>query len=245
MSSNFGRWILCALAFFAAVSLRAGDAGSPRGGRFGWARLVTPDRNWNFHGEEDPVLAAFIRAQTGLNLDQTTYAADPNNLAQLCTYPLIFTNNIYHITNPAAQRNLAEYVHRGGFIWIDFCHNLGGAGRKPAKFDFFFDETAAWFAKVFPGAQVRQLPDDHDIYRCYFDIDRRVLWSKTDRLPWVTRRGMYGVYADGKMVGLVGLCAVMCIWKSDPAAIVTQRKRLGANIVVYAMSRTATVDVKE
>jgi hypothetical protein len=240
MSPTFVNRLLCGLAFFsAAVSLRAADMGSPRGGRFAWARLVTPDRNWNFHVEEDPILATFIRDQTGLNLDRTTYAADPNNLAQLCSYPLVFTNNIYHVTNPAAQRNLAEYMHRGGFIWIDFCHNLGGAGRTPGKFDLFFDETAAWFAKVLPGAQLRALPSNHDIYRSYFEIDRPVLWSKTDRWPWVTRRGMYGVFEDGKMVALVGLCTVMCSWKGDPAPITAERKRLGVNIIVYAMSRPA------
>jgi hypothetical protein len=194
--------------------------------------------------EEDPVLASFIRTQTDLNIDRTTYAADPSNLAQLCTYPLVFTNNIYHVTDPAAQRNLAEYAHRGGFIWVDFCHNLGGAGRTPGKFDLFFDETAAWFAKVFPGAQLRELPRTHDIYRSYFKIDLPVLWSKTDRWPWVSRHGMYGVFEDEKMVGLVGLCAVMCSWNSDPAPIITERKRLVVNILVYTMTRTASLDAK-
>jgi len=237
--------LLCSLAaFFAAVSLPAADADSLRGGRFGWARLVTPDRNWNLHAEEDPVLASFIRTQTALNIDRTTYAADPSNLAQLCTYPLVFTNNIYHVTDAAAQRNLAEYVHRGGFIWVDFCHNLGGAGLTPGKFDLFFDETTAWFAKVFPRAQLRELPSSHEIYRSYFKIDLPVLGSRTDRWPWVSRHGMYGVFEDGKMVALVGLCAVMCIWNTDPAPIIKERKRLGANILVYAMTQTAALDAK-
>lgn len=231
-------------AFVSAISLLAANADSARGGRFGWARLVTPDRNWNLHVEEDPVLTSFIRTQTALNIDQTTYAADPGNLAQLCTYPLVFTNNIYHVTDPIAQRNLAEYAHRGGFIWVDFCHNLGGAGQTPGKFDLFFDKTAAWFTKVFPRAQLRELPNDHEIYRCYFKIDQPVLWSRTDRWPWVSRHGMYGVFEDGKMVALVGLCAVMCIWKTDPAPIITERKRLGANILVYAVTRTADPEVK-
>ena len=55
---------------------------------------------------------------------------------------------------------------------------------------------------------------------------------------------MYGVFEDGKMVALVGLCAVMCIWKTDPPTIVTERKRLGANIVVYAMTPTAALEAK-
>ena len=55
-------------------------AAQPRGGHVDWARLITPDRDWDIHSDHDPDLAYFIRKNTNLDIPSTSNSADPGNL---------------------------------------------------------------------------------------------------------------------------------------------------------------------
>src|SRR6478735_1201280 len=47
-----------------------------------WARLITPDKDWDIHGDRYPNLAEFIRANTSLNLWRSFDSANPTHLEQ-------------------------------------------------------------------------------------------------------------------------------------------------------------------
>lgn len=231
--------ILCAVLLGSTVSIDAASdakAALPRGGRVGWARLITSDRNWDVHRGNDPLLAEFVRTQTTLNLDATTYAANPADLAQLCSYPLIFTNNLVHVRKAKDFDNLREYLIRGGFLWVDACANASITGMP---FDAFRKRHAELFAKLFPKAELRLLPDDHEIYRCYFAVNLDLLYSTqraaADPAP-APDNGVYGLFENGRMVALLSLSTLQCGWPNKPPRV-PECMKMVTNIYVYAMTR--------
>ncbi len=208
------------------LSAFAADKAEPRGGRVGWARLVTESASWTVHRDNDQDLAVFIREQTSLNIDPTFYSADATELDSLCGYPLIFTNNLTNIRSTSRIDNVREYLRRGGFIYIDRCVNLSFSLEQ----ETFYERHLAFFAKLLPGCQVRELPSNHQIYRCYFNVKSAVSPTENNHC------GIYGVYDGGRMVALLGLSNFLCGWPNAPDRRI-RGQQMVANIYVYAMTR--------
>ena len=228
------RFIFGTLAGLILGRRAAAQTAAPRGGRVGWARLVTPNRFWNVHQNQDAQLAEFIRGQTSLNIDPTCYPVQPTSLDQLSAFPFIFTNNIAPVTNPAQQANIQEYIRRGGFFYIDGCVNRGATPSFPA----FFTNHVQFFAKLFPGSQLRALPENHEIFRSYFpitEVDTRN--GRGLRGHWgELEEALYGVFDGDRMISLVSLDHLQCGWPNSPERIPYCMKEI-ANIYVYAMTR--------
>jgi len=225
--------VSCFLAV-AAIGLTvaaAADLISPRGGRVAWGRLVTASRSWTVHKDNDSLLAAFIHDQTSLNIDPICYPADPAQLDQLCKYPLIFTNNLTDVKDPRQLANIREYLHRGGFIYIDRCVNLSfSLPQEP-----FYERHIALFTEFLPGCEIRELPDDHEIYRCYF-VHKGTSSSEDRPLRVRDHHGIYGVFDEGRMVALLSLANFQCGWPNSAPRRDASMKMI-ANIYVYAMTR--------
>jgi hypothetical protein len=230
------RLILLGVALSAGFDARTVSAAEARGGRVGWARIITPNSAWNRHADTDPTLTQFIRRQTSLNLDPTWYSADPASVDQLCTYPLIFTNNLTDITDPVHWKNLAEYVRRGGFIFVDSCINTTITPDP----DVFLARHIALMKTIAPGAVVRELPANHDIYRQYFtvaDTPPHTFMRNIYNQAWA-RHGLYGVFAGDRLISLISLSGLQCGWAGTytrPHA--EECMKMVVNIYVYAMTR--------
>lgn len=213
------------LTFLFPLFLHAAEA--PRGGRVGWARLITESSSWTVHNGNDPLLAEFIREKTSLNIDPTCYPVDPRDLEKLCAYPFVFTNNLANIHATKTLDNLREYLKRGGFIYIDRCVNLSFSLEQ----EDFYHRHADLFARFLPGSELRELPPTHEINRCYFTSD--TLAQRTARGHG--HSGIYGVFYEGRMVVLLSNANLQCGWPNgnnrEPAM------QMIANIYVYAMTR--------
>jgi hypothetical protein len=202
------------------------------GGRVSWARLLTPGPRWNAHADNDPTLARFIRTETSLNIDPICHTADPGRLDTLCAYPFIFTNSLALLAE-APRRNLAEYLRRGGFIYVDGCVSPN----VTRDFNQFLQQHRAGFAALLPGSEFRRLAEDDAIYRCYFAVREADFHLAYD--PHVVRHrdndGFYGVFLGDRMVALVSTRALQCAWKPQPARV-GACERMIVNIYVYAMT---------
>ena len=211
-------------------AVRASDSDLPvsRGGRVGWARLVTDSSTWTVHNQNDPLLAAFIRTETSLNIDPTCYPVDPLALENLCAYPFIFTNNVANVRNPASLANLREYLRRGGFIYADRCVNPSFCPDQ----ELYYQLHVNFFTRLLPGAVIQVLPDSHEIYRCYFTLNSR------DRVgdASVGHSRIYGVFYGGRMVALFSNENLQCGWPNS-SKYKYFGMRMIANIYVYAMTR--------
>jgi hypothetical protein len=228
------RFILGTFAGLILSRRAAAQTAVPRGGRVGWARLIAPSRYWNVHQGQDPQLANFIRNQSSLNIDPVCYPVDPANLDELCSYPFIFTNAITPVVSAKPLANIREYIKRGGFFYIDGCVNTS----VTPSFPVFYQRHADFFAKLFPGSELRMLPESDRIFRTYFSVDEiTTRYHRRPRDHWGSiAQALYGVYDGEKMISLVSLDHLQCGWPQDPDAAVYCMRQI-ANIYVFAMTR--------
>lgn len=215
------------------VELTAPDVN--RGGQVGWARLITPNAAWDLHSEQDPKLATFIRSQTTLNIDPVWYSVRPDHLDQLCTYPFIYVKDLTRIQNSDHLRNIQEYLRRGGFLCIDPCVNGFSYAKKLA----LIQKHATLFKELFPDSTVRELPDDHEIYRCFFSVTVDELYT-----PDMIRRGaikppnigLRGVFSGNRLLAVISINGLECGWPETPQRV-PACMGLIVNSYIYAMTR--------
>lgn len=227
----FGRRLVALAVMALSGAWLQGADGDPRGGRVGWGRLITASSSWTVHEGNDPLLAEFIRHQTSLNIDPRCYPVDPAKLDELCKYPFIFTNNLTNVSDPRHLANLREYLSRGGFIYIDRCVNLSFSLPQ----ETFYERHVALFARFLPGSEIRELPDRHEIFSCYFGL-KPAERDELRRHRGEVHNTIYGIYLEGRMVALLSLANFQCGWPNAALKKEAAMKEI-ANIYVYAMTR--------
>jgi hypothetical protein len=211
-----------------------------RGGMepFHWARLKfeltkdAPDK-WNAHPWGDEFFLDRLQEYTNLNVDRTWYVAPLDNLDEMIKYPFIFMTAEEEFGFSELQRkNFAEYLNRGGFIFADDCVSPGGG-------DFFFADMKKKVEDLF-GQKMVKLPDDHEIYRCFF---------KLNGLPHVQGKshGGWALFLNGRMAVFLNAGDLHCGWcsfklrKTNGKSWFTEEKELnsvkmGINILTYAIT---------
>jgi len=211
------------------------EAQDARGGRVGWGRLITPRSDWAIHDDQDPKLARFIRSQTSLNLDPVWYSVEAGKLDQLCAYPFLYVKDLSDIADQQEIKNLKEYLKRGGFICIDPCV----AHFTPRSTQAYFERNTELFTQMFPGCEVRELPDDHALYHCYFNVTVNDI-TTADMLrlgaPMRPNIGIHGVFVEGRMIAAICEDGLECGWPQTPLRIPGCSKMI-VNIYVYAMTQ--------
>ena len=213
-----------------------GQGPSMAGTQTGWARLITPSLFWKLHGEQDPVLANFIRKEAHLNLDPKGYSVDPANLDELASFPFVFTNDLAAVVDPKQLDNIREYLKRGGFFYIEGCLDH----RVTRSFTAYLASHQALFTKLVPGSEIRQLPPEHPIFKAYFPMAESQLGlidiAPDDHRWQGAPQALYGVFDQARMISLVSLDHLQCEWLTKPDKIPSCAKQI-ANIYVYAMTR--------
>lgn len=210
--------------------------GPHRGGRVGWARLKTPAEHWRRHSSSDATLSDFIREQTTLNMDSDWRAADPENLDELCAIPFLFSTGLGPIESARSLENLGEYLSRGGFLLVDSCINRN---ITPDPDKFLADNTAV-FRRLLPAAAVRQLPNNHPVYDCYFTPKNRPPHTYNGNVydPRWSRHGLYGVFVGERLASIISLSGLQCGWDRmiSPPGHPEECMRMVVNLYVYAMT---------
>lgn len=199
-----------------------------------WARLRTPGRNWNIHGDQDDVIAEFIALNTGIRIEPKATTVGPEAVDPLCAFPLLFTNDVAPLVDPVHRANLREYLRRGGFVFVDACIDP----RVTPSFPDYFRANLEFFLRLFPGAQVRMLKENHAIFRSYFAIEEAdTRTGRGERGHWGNvSAALYGIYDGDDMIALLSLDRLRCGWPNDPERM-TACVKLITNIYVYAMTR--------
>jgi Domain of unknown function (DUF4159) len=224
-----------ALVLIALLPAFTAAADEPRGGRVGWARLITSYPSWKQHSDQDPKLAGFIRSQTNLNIDPVWYTVDPGDLDQLCAYPFIYVKDLTSVRSQRDLDNIQEFFRRGGFICIDPCISGFSAG----DLDAFLKKHTKLFTSLFSDCTVRELPDSHEIFRCYFNVTVDDLFppdmirlgaSKPEHI------GMVGVFLGERMIAAISVSGLECGWPQTPLREPGCMKMI-VNSYIYAMTR--------
>lgn len=126
---------------------------SPLGRRYGSWAVDYPEADYHF--------IIGIRDWAGTNLN---IAAEPKQIdildEQLFNYPLVyFVEPGYMDLSDEEARRLREYSLRGGLLFLD---DFWGS--------YEWENVREQMRRVFPEYEIKDLPPDHSLFHCYFDI---------------------------------------------------------------------------
>ena len=207
---------------------------------FHWARVkfTTTDSvkdNWNAWPNADTYFLKQLKKATGLNIDTTWYVAPLEDLDEMSKYPFLFmTSEGRFEFTPLQQRNMVEYLKRGGFLLADDCVYADG------RHDGFFIDFKEKIEHLFNQRMVK-LPNEHEIYHSFYDLP--------NGLPYVQgiNHGGYALFIDGRMAIYLSPTDIHCAWKSlelnsrgesgyFSQSVCQGGLKMGINIMMYVMS---------
>ena len=203
-----------------------------RAERVDWARLVTPNNDWQIHGDRDAALARFIRDNTSLDIRKAPYSADPAHLDQLCCHPFIYAKDLRWVSDETQLANVAEYLRRGGFLCVDAC----ATEAVNPDMEVCLRENSAIFQRMFPRSRIQKLPETHGVYNCYFKLSRADVYTPDmGNQSRCANYGLYSVCVDDRMVAIISMYGLQCGWPQTPLRTAGCMKFI-LNMYVYAMA---------
>jgi hypothetical protein len=133
------------------------------------------------------------------------------------------------------RANLIRYIDRGGFMVIDdHNHDIDGVFHKTA-----LEELARAFG---PGAP-EELPNDHEIYTCFFKFEHGPPATSHELNGWgdgLLHRELHGVVRNDRIGLLYSNKDYSSEWDFHPDTkrfMSIDPTRFGVNIIVYALTR--------
>ncbi|MEM7705161.1 MAG: DUF4159 domain-containing protein [Pseudomonadota bacterium] len=200
---------------------------------FRFTRLMYESGNWDVDERMPSNLLNSLIEYTNLRVDPNEYViplADPSMLSAPFCY--MAGHRLVQFT-PEEKRNFETYVRGGGFVFADDCnHDIDGL------FAVSFERQ---MADIFGDDALVKIPNDHDIYTCFFQFDGPPTTSLElngwgddlvhDYLKAIIIDGRVGVLYSNKDYG--------CEWDYDlrnKRFMARDNTRFGVNIVVYAIS---------
>lgn len=159
----------------------------------------------------------------------------------LFQYPFLYSVESGHWNLTDSEiTGLREYLKRGGFL---FCDDFWGS-REWENFE-------QNISRVLPEARIADIPMDHDVFHCYYDISELVQTPFVDQAMYSTQTSEQdgiiphckGIFDEkDRLMGIIN-------WNTDlgdswewadlpdfPARFSTYAYKIGINAIVYAMS---------
>jgi hypothetical protein len=119
---------------------------------------------WNVHPVGDVILKKKLAELTNINVSQEQKVVRLADFDDMVRHPFVFmTSEGFFRLAPEEERNLREFLERGGFIMSDDCV-IGTTG------DRFFQCYCKLINKLFPENPMRKIPYDHEVFHVYFDF---------------------------------------------------------------------------
>lgn len=182
--------------------------------------------DWYSNPTALPNLIEFVNDQSTVSIESVEEIVEPGG-SQLFQYPYIYATGHGNITfSESEAKNLRTYLLSGGFLHIDDNYGMEKYVRREMK-------------KVFPDIEFVELPYSHPIFSQHFSFE--------NGLPKIHEH-------DGKAPQALALIfenRVVCLftvesdlgdgWEdasvhNDPEAIREQALRMGANVLLYALT---------
>ncbi len=254
----------------AAAALAAGAAGlgsltgaafadeAVKTGKFIFPRLKFAVRDgtgdiWNTGLIGDAILRKHLRELTNINISEEPKTIRLGDFDDLCQNPFVFMTSQGHFKLPDnEEKNLREFLERGGFIHADDCIFPSAKGKdfpsdladdaivKPrqegdaADIDRFFRDYVVLINRLFPDNPMRRIPKDHEIYHVYYDFVKGCPHMQG------VQHGAWGLFepGTGRIMTLVSAGDLHCGWmdqywehEKNLSAI-----KMGINIIIYFLS---------
>jgi hypothetical protein len=205
-------------------------------GKFVFPRLLfsTVDRtpkHWDISPEGDSILRQHLKGLTNVNVSMEPKIVRLADFDDMCLNPFVFMTAGGSFKLPDnEEKNLHEFLERGGFILADDCMGVGGGNDTDAFFKCYMD----LMTKLYPDNPMRKIPFDHEIFHCYFDFP-----EGSPELQGVPH-GAHGLFepGTGRIMTWLSSGDIHCGWvckfwsmEKNMAAI-----KMGINVIVYFLS---------
>ncbi len=183
---------------------------------------------WDAHPIGDVILRRKLAELTNINVSQEPRVVTLANFDEMCRNPFVFmTSEGSFALVEQEERNLREFLERGGFIHADDCV-------YDAREDRFFSNYNALANKLFPDNPMRLIAHDHEIYHVYFDFP--------DGCPHLqgVKHGAYGLFepGTGRIMTVSTPGDLHCGWVNrwfTPEKNL-QAMKMGINIIIYFLT---------
>jgi hypothetical protein len=183
--------------------------------------------NWDVYPYADVILRKSLAKLTNVNVSQEPVVVSLADFNTLRHYPFVFATDELHFHFPQNEEdNLREFLLRGGFVFGDDCV-LGKDGI------LFFEDFRKMMNRIYPDNPMRRVPDDHELYHCYFDFPGLPSLQGKNVGTWAT----FDKESD-RILTLVTPVDLHCGWtcqfftpKQNEAAI-----QMGINIIMFYLT---------
>lgn len=173
-----------------------------------------------------PNLVKFCNANMGMNIDTEVATVDVGS-PDLFNYPFVhMTGHGNVVFSNSDASNLRKYLEGGGFLHIDDNYGMDPFIRPQLR-------------KLFPDAELIELPFSHPIYHQQYDFPNGV--PKIHEHDGLPPQG-FGIFHEGKLVVFYTYEADISDGWEDPEvhgndeATRTRALKMGANIVSFVFS---------
>jgi len=211
----------------------AGADDAVKTGQFIFPRLQfavydeSPDR-WNCGPIGDTILRKKLAELTNINVSHEQKVVRLADFEDMARHPFVFmTSEGYFRLDPAEEKNLREFLERGGFILADDCVLY-------AREDRFFQTYVKLINKLFPDNPMRKIPYDHEVFHVYFDFK--------DGAPHMqgVPHGAYGAFerGTGRLMTIATPGDIHCGWQCRFWGMDKniQAIKMGINIIIFFLS---------
>lgn len=192
---------------------------------FAIARVRYRGGDWNEGPTTLPNFLAFVRERAGVQVDQKEGAVELTS-AELFTYPFLFlTGHGRILLSDLEVRRLREYLHRGGFLYIDDDFGLNSA-------------VQALFRRLYPHQKPQRLPRSSPLYHIFYHFPKGCP-KIHEHYPGPPQ--VYGLFEGRRL-------AVLYTWNTnisdgwespsvhgDPPKKREEALKMGTNILLYAL----------
>ncbi len=225
--------LLCSWAFLVVVfsgtepGFFTGEALAAGNGRFTIARLIYEGGgDWYSNPSSLPNLLAAIRLYTGLEVNEEEVQVSLKS-PDLFNYPYLYLNGHGNVKfDDEEVKALRRYLEEGGFLHADDNYGMDKSFRREIK-------------KVFPEAELVELPFDFPIYHTVFDFPRGL--PKIHEHDGGPPLGL-GIFSGGRLVLFYSLNTDLGDgWEDpqvhkDPEEVRIRALKMGVNIFIYALT---------
>jgi len=182
---------------------------------------------WNIYPVGDVILRKRLKQLTNINASQDPVVVRLADLDTACRYPFVFATSEGYFDLPKdEEKNLKEFLKRGGFVYADDCV-LGRTG------DRFFRDYLKMINRLFAGErmEMKRVPDDHEINHCYFSFPKGAPFLQG------VNHGAHALFEKGTGRIMTYLtpgdlhCAWTCLWSPKPMSEACLK--MGINIIIY------------
>jgi len=209
---------------------------------FKWVRAEFPIENpkgsalynkyyledWDFNMDADLQLLRELENNTTIKPVHKVFTVKLENLDEMVKYPLIFMHaSDYGVFSDNAVKNMREYLNRGGMIFADDCQ-----ATAPEQDRFWQSVKKVFEERVFPGKKFVEIPQDHPVFHCHFEIPLGI--------PVVVGAGhpFLAMFDEkGRIMVFLASSDLHCGWLRNMAPVKRgQSTKMAINIIVYALT---------